>query len=59
MSKDNNDMLWWAITGLCDQFQNKKIGRDRYVGNHVYVIRKDPSCARGLNFIFIALETWL
>ncbi|CAK8692483.1 cell division control protein 45 homolog [Clavelina lepadiformis] len=33
MSKDNNDQLWWAITGVADQFQNKKIGRDKYVSS--------------------------
>nr|CAB3229254.1 cdc45 protein [Phallusia mammillata] len=31
MSKDNNELLWWAIAGVTDQFQNKRIGRDRYV----------------------------
>lgn len=33
MSKDNNDILWWGIVGVADQFHNKKIGRDKYVSN--------------------------
>lgn len=33
MSKDNNDLLWWGITGVTDQYQNKKIGRDKYVSS--------------------------
>lgn len=33
MSKDNNDTLWWGIIGVTDQFQNKKIGRDKYVSS--------------------------
>lgn len=31
MSKDNNELLWWAISGVTGLFQNKRIGRDKYV----------------------------
>nr|BAH83666.1 cell division cycle 45 [Patiria pectinifera] len=31
MSKDTNDLLWWAIVGLTDQLLSKKIDRETYV----------------------------
>lgn len=35
MSKDSVATLWWGIVGVTDQFQNKKIGRDKYFTNVV------------------------
>eukprot|EP00096_Caligus_rogercresseyi_P007485 TRINITY_DN25355_c0_g1_i2.p1 TRINITY_DN25355_c0_g1~~TRINITY_DN25355_c0_g1_i2.p1 ORF type:complete len:348 (+),score=123.91 TRINITY_DN25355_c0_g1_i2:383-1426(+) len=31
MSKDNNDLLWWAIVGLSEQYALLKIESDKYV----------------------------
>ncbi|XP_072044064.1 cell division control protein 45 homolog [Amphiura filiformis] len=33
MSKDTNDLLWWAIVGLTDQLLSKKIDREKYVSD--------------------------
>lgn len=35
MSKDTIATLWWGIVGVTDQFQNKKISRDKYFTNVV------------------------
>uniref|UniRef100_H2ZRB3 Uncharacterized protein n=1 Tax=Ciona savignyi TaxID=51511 RepID=H2ZRB3_CIOSA len=31
MSKDDVTMLWWAIIAVTSQYQNKRIGRERYI----------------------------
>ncbi|XP_065891076.1 cell division control protein 45 homolog isoform X2 [Dysidea avara] len=33
MSKDNNDILWWAILGLTDQYVHHKIDQERYIND--------------------------
>nr|NP_001027604.1 cdc45 protein [Ciona intestinalis]BAB00625.1 cdc45 [Ciona intestinalis] len=33
MSKDDITMLWWAIIGVTSQYQNKKIGREKYISS--------------------------
>lgn len=36
MSKDSNDLLWWAAIGLTHQYLYEKI--DRYVGRYYFKV---------------------
>ena len=31
-SKDNESLLWWAVTGVTSQLANRNVGRDKLVG---------------------------
>jgi len=43
MSKDNNDLLWWATIGLTEQYMHEKILRETYISNasglHEHILR--------------------
>lgn len=53
-AKDNNDLLWWSLIGLTDQFVNAKIDRETYerkvVDIHPHVLRHNhrPAAAGGV-----------
>jgi len=42
-SKDNNLLLWWAVTGATSQFLNQEVGRERYIS---YVIQLQGHMSR-------------
>ncbi|XP_065055288.1 cell division control protein 45 homolog [Rhopilema esculentum] len=43
MSKDNNDLVWWATIGLTEQYVHEKVLRETYVSNaaslHEHILR--------------------
>ncbi|KAL5477053.1 hypothetical protein EMCRGX_G023795 [Ephydatia muelleri] len=63
LSKDNNELLWWAIVGLTEQLLYEKIDRERYVSDmytlqpHVLRLNKSnddvpPSSINSMRIVF-------
>lgn len=52
-AKDNNDLLWWSLIGLTEQYVNAKIDRDMYdrkmVDIHPHVLRHNHRPAANSN----------
>jgi len=61
-SKDNESLLWWAVTGVTSQLANRNVGRDKYISSvlnlnsHLSRLNHAVSEERPINSLKISLE---